>query len=121
MIAINKRWLFVCSVNYLRSPTAEHVARKAGLWADSCGTDSSACKVITADKIHWADVVVAMANEHRQHVLKHFKNSLGERPLLCWHIPDDYDYCQPGLIKICENKLADSRASLEPRTGNHHG
>lgn len=112
MIAINQRWLFVCSVNYLRSPTAEHVARKAGLWADSCGVDSSACKVVSTDKILWADVVVAMDREHWQHLMTHYRDCLDARPLFCWGIPDDYDYCQPGLIRICENKLKDSRASL---------
>jgi predicted protein tyrosine phosphatase len=106
---IEERWLFVCSMNYLRSPTAECVARKAGFWADSCGTDEGAGKRLTQERVDWADVIVCMEEEHRRHVRRLTKS----RRVFNWHVPDDYGYMDEGLVRKLELLLGETILALD--------
>lgn len=105
-------WLFVCTYNLTRGPTCEHVARKADLHADSAGTDPSAPRVLTLDRIQWARVIVCMEPLHMRRV-EQLAGRLAEgKGLFTWHISDEFEYMSPDLIGIARQKLADTRARL---------
>ena len=97
-------FLFVCTVNMLRSPTAEHVARLAGFSADSAGTDPSSVRVLTQAALNKAERVVCMEEKHRMFVLDNFHVPAGV-VVECWHVPDDFNYCDPDLVKMLQDKL----------------
>jgi len=107
------RWLFVCSANLCRSPTAEYVARKAGLLADSCGVPRHegsfadvVCTPLSRALLMWAQVIVCMEEVHVRRVKLY--SIARKKPVYCWNIPDDYNLYDPGLVRICENRLADT-------------
>lgn len=101
-----KRVLFVCSQNKLRSPTAERVfSGRAGFEVASAGTDPGADTPIDADSIAWADVIFVMERGHRARLMKNFKSQLKDKRVICLDIPDDYEFMDPVLVRILENKL----------------
>lgn len=121
MIEVPKRILFVCSANYIRSPTAEYVARKRGLLASSCGTARFPDFVvisISAQLVEWADVLVCMESEHTRRVMQYPAAKL--KRVYCWNLPDDYDcaYEEP-LVNIVTCKLEDT-LRLEEKAGHPH-
>lgn len=105
-------FLFVCSVNMLRSPTAEHVARRMGYIADSAGTDDVAVRPLTKEAIDRAERIVCMEPHHVRKVLE-LMPSHQWTAVECWDIPDDYDYCDPTLVAIIERRLTQS-AGVKP-------
>lgn len=94
---MKNNFLFVCSVNMLRSPTAEHVARSLGYSADSVGTEiASAIRPITIESINRAEYIICMEMHHCLKVLELAKDR--GKDTVVWNIPDDYGYCDPMLV-----------------------
>jgi predicted protein tyrosine phosphatase len=100
-----KKVLFVCSQNRLRSPTAEQVfSTRADIEVASAGTNKDAETPLTAEMVAWADVIFVMEREHRNKLQRRFKRELRAR-LICLDIPDDYEFMDPVLIRLLENKV----------------
>jgi predicted protein tyrosine phosphatase len=98
--------LFLCSQNRLRSPTAEKVfSRFSEIECKSAGTDRTAGVVVTTELIQWADVIFVMEKLHRNKITKQFKHQLGGKRVVILGIPDDYEFMDPGLIKIIQQKV----------------
>ena len=102
-----KRFLFVCSQNRLRSPTAEQVfSARADIEVASAGTNNDAENPLTDELIEWADFIVVMEKSHRNKVQKRFGRSLGKKRIICLDIPDDYEFMDPGLVRLLEARMA---------------
>ena len=103
-VDVNNKFLFVCSVNMLRSPTAEHVARTMGYSADSAGTVLDlAVRPLTLDAINRAEYIICMEMRHNLKVLDMAPHRGADT--FVWNIPDDYNYCDPVLITILQNYI----------------
>jgi len=103
MLQRNVRVLFICSQNKLRSRTAETLFEgRLGFDVPSAGNSPDARVVLDAKLIQWADRIVCMDREHLSHVRKKFGSIVEHRVLLCWGIPDEYDYMQPELVELLE-------------------
>jgi predicted protein tyrosine phosphatase len=101
-----KNVLFVCSQNKLRSPTAEQVfARWPNLETASAGTNNDAENPLSAEQIEWADIIFVMEKAHRSKVQAKYRAALKGKRLICLHIPDDYDFMDPGLVRLLEAKV----------------
>ena len=101
-----KRILFVCSQNYLRSPTAEQIFSTHPRWeVRSAGTDRNAVTPLTRDLVAWADVIVAMEQTHRSKIRNRFKSQLAGKRLVVLGIPDEYDYMQPELVALLQARV----------------
>lgn len=116
---VGTRLLFVCSVNRLRSPTAEFIARRHGLVADSAGTDESlAIVALRDDHLRWATEIVCMEAHHADTVHRRLAAlglPPGNPPVHTWHIPDEYDFQDPRLVAILRQRLADGGYLPAPR------
>lgn len=100
------RVLFVCSQNKLRSPTAEQIfSNRAGFEVASAGTDRSAGNPLSAESIEWADVIFVMERAHRNKISKTFRAHLKNKRIICLDIPDDFEFMDPGLIRLLEAKV----------------
>jgi predicted protein tyrosine phosphatase len=101
-----KKVLFICSQNRLRSPTAEQVfSTWRGLEVSSAGTNHDAENPVTSEVLEWADIIIVMERIHRNKLQKKFRSSLNGKRIVCLEIPDDYDYMDPGLIRLLEAKV----------------
>lgn len=102
-----KHFLFVCSQNRLRSPTAEHIfADHPGIEVSSAGTNNDAENPLTAELVEWADAIFVMERTHRDKLQKRFRSSIGARRVVCLDIPDDYEFMDPALVGMLEARMA---------------
>jgi predicted protein tyrosine phosphatase len=100
------RVLFVCSMNRLRSPTAEQVfAGHPGLECDSAGLNNDAHNPLTGELVEWAELIFVMEKVHRTKLSKRFRKHLGSRRVVCLDIPDDYDFMDPTLVEILQRRV----------------
>ncbi|RYD66806.1 MAG: phosphotyrosine protein phosphatase [Sphingomonadales bacterium] len=102
-----KRFLFVCSQNKLRSPTAEQLFSTCdGIEVSSAGTNNDAENPLTAELVEWADTIFVMERAHRNKVQKRFRAGLNSKRIVCLDIPDDYEFMDPDLIRLLEARMA---------------
>lgn len=99
--------LFVCSMNRLRSPTAEQVfAGYPGIEVSSAGTNSDADNPLTPELVLWADTIFVMEKLHRSKVQKRFRAEIKNARIICLDIPDDYEFMDEGLIRLLKAKVS---------------
>jgi predicted protein tyrosine phosphatase len=98
--------LFLCSMNRLRSPTAERVfSSAAGIEAASAGLDPDAVNPVTPGLLAWADLIFVMDRPQLNKLHKKYGNSLAGKRVVCLDIPDEYDYMDPKLILLLKAKV----------------
>jgi predicted protein tyrosine phosphatase len=98
--------LFVCARNRLRSPTAERVfADHPGVETDSAGLAPDADVRLSGDQLQWADLVVVMEKAHRTKLRREYARPLGGTRVVCLDIPDRYDYMQPELVELLQERM----------------
>ncbi len=102
-----KRFLFVCSQNRLRSPTAEQIfADRDGIDVSSAGTNNDAENPPSSELVAWADTIVVMEKAHRAKLRQRFQRALSGKRIVCLDIPDDYAFMDPALIRLLEIRMA---------------
>lgn len=96
--------LFLCSRNQWRSPTAEQ------LWRDSehinvraRGLSPKAVRVVTHADIAWADIIFVMERAHRSRLIEKFPG-LQDHPIHVLDIPDDYQFMDPELVDLLQDR-----------------
>ena len=112
MAHTHARWnmtnvLFVCSANRLRSPTAEQVfSTWPGVETDSAGISAGASVLLSSEQIDWADIIFVMEKTHRNKLTRRFRHQLKNKRVICLDIPDDYEFMDPVLVRMLENRVA---------------
>jgi predicted protein tyrosine phosphatase len=102
-----KRFLFVCSQNRLRSPTAEQIfSRRGDTEVASAGTNNDAENPLSDELIEWADFIFVMERSHRNKVQKRYRQALKDKRIVVLDIPDEYEFMDAGLIRLLENRMA---------------
>lgn len=101
-----KRFLFVCSQNKLRSPTAEQIfSVRDDIEVSSAGTNHDAENPLDAEQVEWADIIVVMEKQHRNKLQQRFKSALKSKRIVVLDIPDEYEFMDDALIKILRAKM----------------
>lgn len=100
------RALFICSRNRLRSPTAEQLfAAWPGVESDSAGLAPDAEVPLSAEQLHWAELIFVMERVHQRRLQQRFAPWLKGKRVICLGIPDDYQYMQPELVELLQRKV----------------
>ena len=106
---MSKKILFVCTVNRMRSATAHEIYQEDDrLDVQSAGTDQMAETVLNRTLLEWADSIVVMERYHRNYIRKHYPDIKKKKKIVCLYIPDEYDYMQPELIRLLQNRFEDA-------------
>ena len=71
----------------------------------SAGLNKGADEPLSVELIEWADVIFVMEKTHRVKLSNKFKAHLKNKRLICLDIPDDYEYMQPELVELLEQKV----------------
>ena len=101
-----RHYLFVCSQNRLRSPTAEHIfAGAPGIITASAGTNHDAENPLTDELVEWADWIFLMERQHRSKVQNKHRGALKNKRLVVLDIPDDYAFMAPELVSLLQTKM----------------
>ncbi|MDJ0275827.1 phosphotyrosine protein phosphatase [Sphingomonas sp. 2R-10] len=102
-----RNWLFVCSRNRLRSPTAEAMfGTLPGTETMSAGTSPDADNPLSGELIEWADTIFVMERVHRTRVQRRFRRHLNGKRVICLDIPDDYAAMDPALMALLTKRMA---------------
>ena len=102
-----KHFLFICSRNQWRRPTAEAVFKKyPGIAARSAGTSRHARRSVTLADIHGAELIFVMEDKHKARLLATFPRALQYKTPLVLNISDDYPYMDVGLIDLLKTRMA---------------
>ena len=100
------RALFVCTQNRLRSPTAEQVfSHWPKVECASAGVHGSADVPLSGELIEWADIIFVMEKSHRNKMSAKFKAHLAGKRVVVLGIPDEYEFMDPGLVRLLEDKV----------------
>ena len=100
------KYLFICSRNQWRSPTAERVfAVGYGLSTRSAGTSRHAKHTISQKDIAWADRIFVMEHKHKQNIKEKFSQLLHHKKVIVLDIADDYQYMDEALIQILKDSM----------------
>lgn len=101
-----RHYLFVCSQNKLRSPTAEHIfAEVPGIATASAGTNNDAENPLTDELVDWADLIFVMERQHRSKLQKKHRAALKDKRVVVLDIPDEYEFMEPALVRILRAKM----------------
>lgn len=104
---MQRRLLFICSQNRLRSPTAETIfATHPGIEVDSAGLNHDAVVPLSPEQIEWADLILVMEQDHRRRLSRNFRRHLAGKRVVVLNIPDDYDYMDPELVELLKARCA---------------
>jgi predicted protein tyrosine phosphatase len=99
-----RRILFICEGNIHRSRTAEILYDSTpGLEVRSAGLADSARVQVTEELLAWADLVFVMELRLIKMIRRRFPSVI--REWTCLDIPDDYQFGQPELKAVLEEKL----------------
>ncbi|MDJ1184546.1 low molecular weight protein tyrosine phosphatase family protein [Roseofilum casamattae] len=97
----DQKFLFVCSRNQWRSPTAEKIwCNTNGIQVRSAGTSPKARRKISASDVQWADRIFVMEGKHKERLQAQFSNFLQYKPIHVLDIPDSYDYMDEELVEM---------------------
>jgi predicted protein tyrosine phosphatase len=103
---LNKRVLFICSRNKLRSPTAEAVFSSwPGVEVASAGLNVDAENPLTPELVQWADIIFVMEKTHRTKLSANFRKVLNGQRVICLNIPDRYEFMEPALVRIFQERV----------------
>jgi len=102
-----KKFLFVCTENRLRSPTAEFAfSNYPNIEAIGAGTNNDAECPLSGDLIEWADIIFAMEKKHKRKISIKYTPLLKYKKLVCLDIPDNYEYMQSSLVELLRKAVS---------------
>ena len=101
-----KRFLFICSQNKLRSPTAEQVfSHYPNIEVRSAGLNNDAVYHLSSEDLLWAEYIFVMEKAHKNKLQKKFKEFIKNQRIIVLDIPDEYEYMDPILIDELKRKV----------------
>ncbi|MBM4259757.1 MAG: phosphotyrosine protein phosphatase [Deltaproteobacteria bacterium] len=102
-----KHFLFVCSRNRLRSPTAERLfSSYPDIEVASAGTAPDAEEPLSRDLLTWADLVFVMEKSQQRKLTRQFGSMLKNKRVICLDISDQYAYMDPALVRLLQRKVS---------------
>jgi predicted protein tyrosine phosphatase len=107
--------LFVCDANRLRSPTAEAIfTGRPHLEVKSAGLAKQATVPVSIDLLEWADLIFVMEKRQRNIIQSRFKEIYQRKRIICLYIPDDFEFMDPHLIELLEERVSPYLESNPP-------
>jgi predicted protein tyrosine phosphatase len=98
--------LFVCTVNRMRSCTAETIySADPHYEVRSAGTALTATRQVTPELLRWADMIFVMEKMHEEFILEKFPDIDVSHRLKVLGIPDYYYFMEPELIELLRAKI----------------
>lgn len=90
----------------MRSPTAaDVVADRLDLPTDFAGLSKDADEQLSAEQVEWADVIAVMERRQLARLKQQFGKMLRDKRVVCLDIADKYDYMDPELVELIEQRM----------------
>lgn len=105
--------LFLCSLNVMRSPTAEDLFQGVnGVECQSAGTRRDAGQFVTPEMIRWADIILVMEDHHREKLNRMARGLVRDKKVVVLGVPDHYPYMHPELVDLLWERVPRSVPQL---------
>ena len=99
--------LFVCTVNRMRSCTAEAIySGDLRYTVMSAGTSPDATRQVSPELLLWADKIFVMEKHHEAFILRQFPHEVSGKQIIVLGIPDIYFYMEPELVDLLKAKIS---------------
>jgi len=99
--------LFVCAQNRIRSYTAEKMFADSECYQiRSRGIAPDARIPLSDIDLDWADVVFVMEKNHRNRMIKRFREKARNKRIICLYIEDIYEPMEESLMSELRFKLS---------------
>ncbi|CCJ73971.1 cellular communication/signal transduction [Cronobacter condimenti 1330] len=69
---------------------------------------------MSADLLHWADVICVMEQKHKNRLLAEYHRIIGFKPLHVLDIPDDYHFMDPELVALLKDIVQEKLGLITP-------
>ena len=76
-----------------------------GIEVASAGLNSDADTPVTPESLEWADVIFVMEKSHRNKLSEKFRAHLNGKRIICLNIPDEFQFMDPGLVKLLKARV----------------
>jgi predicted protein tyrosine phosphatase len=97
--------LCICSAGLLRSPTIAYVLSNNGFNVRAAGVHDYALVPLDEVLYEWADVLVFAEQNHLDAYITKNGGLPPQKPFFVLGIPDMYEFRDPELVKIIQEKL----------------
>lgn len=77
-----------------------------GVEAICAGTNSDSETPVSGDLVEWADIILVMEQSHRRKIQKKFREALKAKRIGVLDIPDHFEFMDPILVKLLQNRVA---------------
>lgn len=102
-----QNFLFICSRNKWRSPTAEKIWQRSNIInTRSAGTSPNAKRVVSVKDVEWADVIFVMEEKHKNRLKAKFTRLLDFKEIVVLDVPDDFGFMDKELVELLEDLMA---------------
>lgn len=102
-----KRVLTICSAGLLRSPTiAWYIQSVSDYNCRAAGMHDYALVPVDDVLVEWADIIIVADEDKYITLMNTYEDIIGDKPVLNFDIPDIYEYKNPDLIKLIEERCA---------------
>lgn len=99
--------LFICTINKVRSRTAEVVFDKMEEYsAKSAGILPEAAVPVSSELLGWADKIFVMEDIHEEYLRINFAQETKYREIIILDIYDLYYFMQPDLVELITQKVS---------------
>ena len=99
-------YLFICSKNQWRSPTAEALFKNHPVHsARSAGTSNKARIKVNEKLINWADLIFVMEKKHKQVLVQQFRTAIADKQIIILDIEDRYRFGDAELLGLLKEAL----------------
>ena len=88
-----------------RSPTAAEIYKDKYETQSAGASNFKKDHQYTQEILDWADEIYVMEKPQRNKIRKVAEDIYKNKKITCLYIPDEYDYMEPRLIKILEERL----------------
>ena len=61
-------------------------------------------EVLTAEWVDWADLILVMEKRHQKLLNERFGRRLKGRQVVCLRIPDQYEFMEPALVELLQER-----------------
>ncbi|MDF2372511.1 MAG: phosphotyrosine protein phosphatase [Rhizobiaceae bacterium] len=108
--------LFICGKARKRSPTAADVAsRLFAVETDYAGLSNDADERLNLEHIKWADTIAVMEKRQLSRLKRQYGALINGKRLVCLDVPDQYEFMQPELVALLDEKLRRTLTKAAPR------
>jgi predicted protein tyrosine phosphatase len=105
MIVDKPNILIVCGRNKRRSRTAEYIFKNDSRFSiRSAGLSEKSERQLSEKDVIWSDLILTMEDKQKARIKELYRH-LDLPPIEVLYISDDYEYLDPALIELLEEKI----------------